>query len=98
MSNRFEIPTEAEIEMAYRTMLPDLAEQKTADRMGRLAAANPMFQFQVRKMLESAVVSAKLGSMNAAAALEAVVGGAMMYGLHLGIHIGLARRTRENVQ
>jgi hypothetical protein len=98
MNNGFKIPTDTEIEMAYTTMLPDMRNQETAARMGQLTATNPMLQYQIGKLLEGAFAAVKAGAMDAGVAMEAVIGSALGYGLHLGIYIGQARGGNESVQ
>ena len=93
----FKIPTDAEIEIAYNAMLPEM-DGGTAVRMGHMAAGNQMLRYQVRKLLENAAATADAGVMTPAMAMESVVGSAMAFGLHLGIHLGLARRAKETVQ
>jgi hypothetical protein len=95
---RFNMPTDQEIEIAHNSMLPEMDDGDTAVRMGHMAAGNRMLRYQVRKLLRNAFVSVDAGLMTPTQAMESVVGSAMAYGLHLGIHVGLARRTKEAVQ
>ncbi len=95
--SKFAIPTNQEIDLAYRTMLPEMTTG-AADKMGRMTSRNPMLQYQIRELLNDAAATAKAGGMTPAMAMESVVASAMAYGLHLGIHIGMARRGKDPVQ
>ncbi len=90
MSKPFKIPTDHEIERAYQAMMQEMNDPN-ATKMGRMTSRNPMLQHQIRGILKHAATTVEVGAMSPATAMESAVGGAMAYGLQLGIHIGLAR-------
>ena len=96
MSKPFKIPTDDEIERAYQAMMQEMNDPNAA-KMGRLTSRNRMLQYQIRGILQHASSTVEVGALTPSGAMESAVGGAMAYGLQLGIHIGLLR-GKEPIQ
>ncbi len=96
MSKPFKIPTDREIERAYQAMMQEM-NSPNADKMGRMTSSNRMLQYQIRGILQQVRSVVGAGALSPALAMESAVGGAMAYGLQLGIHIGIAR-AKEKIQ
>jgi hypothetical protein len=73
-------PTSDEIKVAYEATQREMEDVDLAASMGKLAASDPMLQYQIRML-----VMTKMD-------LSSLVAGSLMYGLHMGIHIGIRRR------
>lgn len=95
MNMPFHPPTDQEIERANQAMMQEM-NYSNADKMAGLTAHNRVLQCEILCMMAK-LASAVEAGIPAALAMEAAVGGAMAFGLQLGMHIGL-QRDRESIQ
>lgn len=87
-------PTDEEIKSAYDAMYVEIHDPGLAASMGEVAATNPMLRWQIKKLAEGYAASRnslrrKLGDKGF---FEASLASAVMYGVTLGIYIGMARQ------
>ena len=82
-------PTAEEIAYGYDKITEDGPSAEITLELSVLALRNPQLADTIRRMMTNKIARE---AVKDTATLQAVIMGALIYGLHLGLHIGEARR------
>jgi hypothetical protein len=87
------VPTTEEVKIGYDGITNDGQGAKITAELSWLAATDPRIRDTLKRMRETGLrlLDAHVTRGERLAILEGVTAGALIYGLHMGLHIGEAR-------
>jgi hypothetical protein len=86
-------PTPDEIKAGYDAITRDGPAARITGELGLLAIRDPLLRGTLDRMVKNAIALGLVGDHPAG--LQGTLSGALIYGLHLGLHIGESRRPPE---
>lgn len=84
-------PTRDEIQSGYDAITRDGPGAEITAELGLLAIRDPLLKDALDRMVKNAIA---LGLDKSPLGLQGTLSGALIYGLHLGLHIGESRGRR----